>query len=62
MDTPMLDTLDQATIDSIVSGNVFPKRLGRPDDVSNLVVHCMENTFLNGETIRLDAGLRLGPG
>ena len=62
MDTPMLDTLDQATIDSIVSGNVFPKRLGRPDDVGNLVVHCMENTFLNGETIRLDAGLRLGPG
>ena len=62
MDTPMLDTLDQATIESIVSGNVFPKRLGRPEDVGNLVVHCMENTFLNGETIRLDAGLRLGPG
>jgi len=62
MDTPMLDTLDQETIDSIVSGNVFPKRLGRPEDLGNLVVHCMENTFLNGETIRLDAGLRLGPG
>ncbi|MEC8931495.1 MAG: SDR family NAD(P)-dependent oxidoreductase, partial [Candidatus Latescibacterota bacterium] len=40
MDTPMLDTLDQATIESIVSGNVFPKRLGRPEDVGNLVVHC----------------------
>ena len=62
MDTPMLDTLDRETIDSIVSGNVFPKRLGRPEDLGNLVVHCMENTFLNGETIRLDAGLRLGPG
>lgn len=62
MDTPMLETLDQETIDSIVSGNVFPKRLGRPADLGDLVVHCMENTFLNGETIRLDAGLRLGPG
>lgn len=61
MDTPMLDTLDQETIDSIVSGNIFPKRLGRPEDLGNLVAFCMESTFLNGETIRLDAGLRLGP-
>ena len=57
----MLDTLDQETIDSIVSGNIFPKRLGRPEDLGNLVAFCMESTFLNGETIRLDAGLRLGP-
>ncbi|MBH99067.1 MAG: 3-hydroxyacyl-CoA dehydrogenase [Acidimicrobiaceae bacterium] len=62
MDTPMLETLDQSAIDSIVSGNVFPKRLGRPEDLGNLVVHMMENSFLNGEVVRLDAGLRLGPG
>ena len=41
--------------------NVFPKRVGRPSDVASLVAHLMENTYFNGEVIRLDAGLRLSP-
>ncbi|MDE0115206.1 MAG: SDR family NAD(P)-dependent oxidoreductase [bacterium] len=59
MDTPMLATLNDEFIAKLVEDNVFPHRLGAPADVGSLVVHFMENTFLNGEVVRLDAGLRL---
>ena len=59
MDTPMLATLNEEFIAKLVEDNVFPHRLGTPADVGNLVVHFMDNTFLNGEVVRLDAGLRL---
>ena len=59
MDTPMLATLNEEFIAKLVEDNVFPRRLGAPADVGALVVHFMENAFLNGEIVRLDAGLRL---
>ncbi len=59
MDTPMLATLNEDFIAKLVEDNVFPHRLGTPADVGALVAHFMENTFLNGEVVRLDAGLRL---
>ena len=62
MDTPMLATLNEEFIAKLVEDNVFPHRLGTPADVGNLVVHFMENAFLNGEVVRLDAGLRLTSG
>jgi hypothetical protein len=40
----------------------FPRRLGRPAEFAALVRHIVENVMLNGETIRLDAALRVGPG
>jgi hypothetical protein len=39
----------------------FPKRLGKPEEYAALVLHCVENLSLNGETIRLDGALRLPP-
>ena len=59
MDTPILIALNDEQIASITAGNIFPKRLGAPADVAALVRHIMENTYLNGEVIRLDAGMRL---
>ena len=59
LDTPILASLNDEQIDAITAGNVFPKRLGAPADVAALVRHIMENTYLNGEVIRLDAGMRL---
>ena len=61
MDTPMLASLSREFIDKLAEENVFPKRVGRPSDVASLVIHLMENTYFNGEVIRLDAGLRLSP-
>ena len=39
----------------------FPKRLGRPAEYAALVRQILENPMLNGETIRLDGALRMGP-
>lgn len=59
MDTPILSSLTSEQIEGIVEGNVFPKRLGSPADLAELVFHVMTNTYLNGAVIRLDAGMRL---
>ena len=61
MDTPLLAALSREFIDRLAENNVFPKRVGVPADVASLVAHLMENTYFNGEVIRLDAGLRLAP-
>jgi hypothetical protein len=44
---------------ALVDIHVFPKRLGSPSDFAHLVRSFMENTMLNGETVRLDAATRL---
>jgi hypothetical protein len=39
----------------------FPSRLGRPSEYAHLVRTIIENTMLNGETIRLDGAIRMQP-
>jgi NAD(P)-dependent dehydrogenase (short-subunit alcohol dehydrogenase family) len=39
-------------------GIPFPKRMGEPDEYAILAAHIVENDYLNGTTIRLDAGQR----
>jgi len=39
----------------------FPKRLGNAPEYALLAQQIMENPYLNGETIRLDAGIRMSP-
>jgi NAD(P)-dependent dehydrogenase (short-subunit alcohol dehydrogenase family) len=37
----------------------FPKRLGRPDEYAALVEAIATNVYMNGESIRLDGGIRM---
>ena len=60
-DTPMLGSMREDIRESLVSQIPFPKRLGRADDFAALVKHIVENDYLNGEVIRLDGALRMGP-
>ena len=60
-DTPMLGPMRDDIRESLVSQIPFPKRLGRADDFAALVKHIVENEYLNGEVIRLDAALRMAP-
>ncbi|HEY5843429.1 MAG TPA: SDR family oxidoreductase, partial [Mycobacterium sp.] len=39
-------------------GAAFPHRLGRPDEFARLAVTMVDNPMLNGQCIRLDAGVR----
>ncbi len=59
--TPMVDTLPEAAQKSIAASIPFPSRLGKPSEFASLVVTCIENNYLNGETIRLDGAVRLAP-
>jgi NAD(P)-dependent dehydrogenase (short-subunit alcohol dehydrogenase family) len=60
-DTPMLGPMREDIRESLVSQIPFPKRLGRAEDFAALVQHIVENDYLNGEVIRLDGALRMGP-
>ena len=59
--TPMLFSMPQAVQDALAAGVPFPSRLGTPADYAKLVKHIIENEMLNGEVIRLDGAIRMGP-
>ena len=59
--TPMLASLPQAAQDSLGRQVPFPSRLGRPEEYAELVGAIIGNPMLNGETIRLDGAIRMGP-
>jgi NAD(P)-dependent dehydrogenase (short-subunit alcohol dehydrogenase family) len=59
--TPMLRALPEAAQESLGRQVPFPNRLGEPAEFAALVLHCIENAYLNGEVIRLDGALRMGP-
>jgi NAD(P)-dependent dehydrogenase (short-subunit alcohol dehydrogenase family) len=59
--TPMLKALPQEAQDSLGKQTPFPPRLGEPDEYADMVGHIVENTMLNGETIRLDGAIRMQP-
>ena len=60
-ETPMMAGLPQAAQDSLAAQVPHPSRLGRPGEYAQLVEHIVANQMLNGETIRLDGAIRMGP-
>jgi NAD(P)-dependent dehydrogenase (short-subunit alcohol dehydrogenase family) len=59
--TPMLKALPEAAQKSLGEQVPFPKRLGEPNEFAALVLHCLQNSYLNGEVIRIDGSLRMAP-
>jgi NAD(P)-dependent dehydrogenase (short-subunit alcohol dehydrogenase family) len=59
--TPTLALLPEEQRAALAAGIPFPVRLGEPDDYAHLVTFLVENSYLNGETIRLDGALRMPP-
>lgn len=57
--TPIADHIPQEVIDGMLDGRMFPNRFGEPAEFGRLVVDIVRNPMLNGEIIRLDAGVRL---
>jgi NAD(P)-dependent dehydrogenase (short-subunit alcohol dehydrogenase family) len=60
-ETPMMAGLPQEAQDSLGQQVPHPSRLGRPAEYANLAAHIVDNAMLNGETIRLDGAIRMGP-
>jgi NAD(P)-dependent dehydrogenase (short-subunit alcohol dehydrogenase family) len=59
--TPMVAGLPQEVQDSLGAQVPFPSRLGDPAEFAGMVRHIVENSFLNGEVIRLDGAVRMAP-
>ncbi|MBJ7441391.1 MAG: SDR family oxidoreductase [Sphingopyxis sp.] len=60
-DTPLLAGAPQNVRDALGASVLNPKRLGNPDEYANLAMCMIENGYFNGEDVRLDGGIRMGP-
>ncbi len=60
-DTPLLAMLPEDQRAALGQSVLFPKRLGQPAQYGELVAQIAQNSYLNGEVIRLDGGIRMPP-
>jgi NAD(P)-dependent dehydrogenase (short-subunit alcohol dehydrogenase family) len=60
-DTPLLAGLPAPAREALAGSVPYPPRLGDPAEFAALVDHIVANPMINGETIRLDGALRMGP-
>lgn len=60
-ETPLLGALAEDLKASLGKQVPHPSRLGQPSEYAALVAHVVENSMLNGETIRLDGAIRMAP-
>jgi NAD(P)-dependent dehydrogenase (short-subunit alcohol dehydrogenase family) len=61
METPMLLGMAPEVQDALGKMVPFPSRLGKPAEFAALVLHIVDNAYLNGEVIRLDGAIRMQP-
>jgi NAD(P)-dependent dehydrogenase (short-subunit alcohol dehydrogenase family) len=63
IDTPIYGTgeASEAFKANLEKGVLFPKRLGRPEEIAEVVVAAVTSSYLNAETIRVDGGIRMPP-
>jgi NAD(P)-dependent dehydrogenase (short-subunit alcohol dehydrogenase family) len=63
IDTPIYGSGDasEAFKDKLKKDVVFPDRLGKPEEFASLAVELVTNSYMNGETIRIDGAARLQP-
>ncbi|MCJ8146047.1 3-hydroxyacyl-CoA dehydrogenase [Acinetobacter sp. A3.8] len=59
--TPLFDSLGEKVIESLSATVLNPQRLGQPDEIAQTAQFIIENAYMNGETIRVDGGIRMQP-
>ncbi len=57
--TPMMQSLPEKAHKQLEAAIPYPKRLGNPNEFAKLVMHIIDNAYLNGEVIRLDGAIRM---
>lgn len=60
-DTPILDRHSDELKARLAAAVPHPSRLGQPDEFARLALAIIDNPMLNGETVRLDGGIRMQP-
>ena len=61
INTPMLQGLPEPAKESLAGTVLFPRRLGEPQEIAQVAQMIIENDYMNGETIRMDGGIRMQP-
>ncbi|MGB0692383.1 MAG: SDR family oxidoreductase, partial [Pseudomonadales bacterium] len=61
INTPMLQGLPEPAKQSLANTVLFPRRLGEPQEIARVAQMLIENDYMNGETVRMDGGIRMQP-
>lgn len=61
IDTAMLGRVRDDVREKLAASVPHPARLGRAEDYAHLAAALLENSYINGETVRLDGALRMAP-
>lgn len=61
IDTPLLAGLPEPARVSLGEQVLFPRRLGRPEEYAELAFFLLTHDYMNGETVRMDGGIRMSP-
>ncbi len=60
-ETPLMLGAPQNVKDALAASVPFPKRLGKPEEYAHLALTMLENSYFNGEDVRLDGAIRMAP-
>jgi len=63
IDTPIYGTgpASEEFKSRLGAGVLFPRRLGTSEEFASLAVELLSNSYMNAESIRIDAGIRMQP-
>jgi 3-hydroxyacyl-CoA dehydrogenase/3-hydroxy-2-methylbutyryl-CoA dehydrogenase len=57
--TPLFSAAPANVVDALAAQVLNPQRLGRPEEIAHLATCIVENGYINGESIRIDGGIRM---
>ncbi|HSV79526.1 MAG TPA: SDR family NAD(P)-dependent oxidoreductase [Ramlibacter sp.] len=60
-DTPLMNGAPANVKEALAASVPFPKRFGKPREYASLAAEIIRNSYFNGETVRLDGAIRMGP-
>lgn len=58
--TPLMNRAPQEMKDRLSAMTAFPNRFGDPEEYASMALELCRNTYMNAQSIRLDAGVRFG--
>jgi len=61
VDTPMMAGFTDEVRAGLGESVPFPQRIAAPEEYARLVAMIVANDYLNGDVIRMDGALRMGP-
>ena len=60
-DTPLMQLAKEENKKTLLESTQFPHRFGNVKEFAQLAEHIVNNSYINGETIRLDSAMRMAP-